>query len=529
MLFYIYNMKQKYKKLVIIIVCLLLVTLILTLVANVVLENKIKTVINKLPQSVDLGYSEIDVNVWGGDFDLIQPDITITGETTKKPILNAKLKSLKIENIGYWDYLVNDIISIKAIELDEPIAKYNHNSKVKNSDYKKAILKEIKAHLKIDNIIINKADILISKYENDSVILSIPELNFKLNNLVINTKNSQNEREINYDEFVLDGKHLEWAINNYEDLFLDAFNITDSSSSLQKLRLQTKYERAELSAMLTSERDHFKVSIDEVLVDNIDLGYRANNLFYFSSDRVKLSHPEAEIYRDKLVADDVEPKQLYSALLRELDFDLSLKTVEISDGKISYLEKTKISENAGRLDFKAFNATVTNLGNTFGNEDTKIKVNTLFMENSPLEVDWSFKVTDTSDHFLFKAKLGYLDATQMDQYTKPNLNVDLNGELKQTYFTIDANPLISRIDLKVKYDNFKISILKENGKEKNKFLSGLINLFVSEDSEEDKKNFRYGQDDTVERDVSKSVFNYTWLNVKAGLLSAMAGDGEKED
>ena len=82
MLFYIYNMKQKYKKLVIIIVCLLLVTLILTLVANVVLENKIKTVINKLPQSVDLGYSEIDVNVWGGDFDLIQPDITITGETT---------------------------------------------------------------------------------------------------------------------------------------------------------------------------------------------------------------------------------------------------------------------------------------------------------------------------------------------------------------------------------------------------------------------------------------------------------------
>src|SRR5690606_22311625 len=109
-------------------------------------------------------------------------------------------------------------------------------------------------------------------------------------------------------------------------------------------------------------------------------------------------------------------------------------------------------------------------------------------------------------------------------FMEPNLNVQLNGEVNKTYFTINGNDHTSLIDLKLQYDHFNIAILKQNGKEKNKFLSAVVNLFVSKDSNNKSNEFRHGNAKDVERDKTKSVFNYLWINIKAGLLNAMTGD-----
>jgi hypothetical protein len=268
--------------------------------------------------------------------------------------------------------------------------------------------------------------------------------------------------------------------------------------------------------------------VKEINISDMDFGFNTNDAFYFTSKKVDLIAPIAEIYRDKLVADDLTYKALYGTSLRDLTFDLGLDMIEITNGSLSYLEKVNADEHAGRLDFTNLNATFAKLGNTFGNDDTAIEIQSTFMNDSPLKVNWNFKVADTTDQFTFKADLGFFNAKQMDQFTQPNLYVDLNGELQQTYFTISGNPRTSRIDIKMKYDDFEVSILKKDGKEKNKFLSSIVNLFVSKDSEDDKKNYRYGQSENVERQTNKSVFNFIWLNVKAGLLSAIAGGGEQK-
>ncbi|QXP79248.1 MULTISPECIES: hypothetical protein [Winogradskyella] len=518
--------KTKYKKVLIVIAIIAIVTLLFSFVANTFVESKIESALNDLPKSVKIDYSEIDVALWSGDVEILTPKIVITGETTSKTILNATLKTIEVKDLSYWDYLFNDEISVEELHINTLVAKYLHNPVVKNNDYKNGFLEQIKQVINVESITINNADLLVSNYETDAVILSIPQLNFEVVNLEINPEASKTKDKITYGNFKLNTKSLKWATNAYDDILVDDIHFTNKNATFKGFKLKTKYSKSEYSSILNKERDHFNITIAELRLNDLNFGIDNDEKFYFNSEKVHLKSPAAEIYRDKLVADDTSRKLLYGRMIRELDFNLGLKSIEIENGKISYLEKVKVGEEAGRLDFTEMNAKILNLGNTFGDKETTIAIQTNFMKNSSLNVDWNFKVSDTTDQFMFKADLGVFNATQLAQFTNPNLNVDLTGELNQTYFTISGDPNTSRIDLKIKYDDFEVLILKKDGREKNNFLSTLVNLFVSKDSDEDKQNFRYGQSDQVNRDVTKSVFNFIWLNVKDGLLSAIAGDGE---
>ena len=520
-------MERKYKKLGIIVSFLFAAIMIITIIANSIIERRIVKIFDKLPESIKFEYSEIDANIWSGKLKLISANIEILGETTDKTILEAKLKSLHIDDLGYWDFLFNNKISVGTIAVNDLIAKYRYNPMVKKHDYKSGTLDRIKQIINVEKLSVNNADILITNHESDSTLLSVPKLNFELKNFIFDPK--KKVKSIAYDDFKLNTKNFMLAINPYENVFVDDIHITDTKAIIKNLKLKTKYSRPELSTIVQFERDHYNMTIKEVILADMNFGNNEFDKFYFNSNKVTFKTPIAEIYRDKLLVDDLTYKPLYGKMLRDLDFILGFKSVEIIDGKISYLEKVKATEKAGQLDFSTMNVTMSNLGNAYGNEKTSIKLNSIFMENSPLKIDWNFKVADTTDQFMLKADLGFLNAKQMGQFMKPNLNIELTGDLKQTYFTISGDPRVSRIDLKVKYDDFKILILKSNGKEKNKLLSGLVNLFVSKDSEDEKQNYRYGQSDNVERNTNKSVFNFVWKNMQSGLLSAMAGDGEKDD
>ena len=213
---------------------------------------------------------------------------------------------------------------------------------------------------------------------------------------------------------------------------------------------------------------------------------------------------------------------MYSRQLRDLNFDLKVKNVQIKNAFITYEEKVKQDKSAGQIKFTNLNANISHLGNAFTDlGTTKIDVTSTFMDNSNLKVSWDFDVNNQLDQFVFKADIGVLNASQLNQFMEPNLNIRLDGQLQKTYFTINGNSDVSNIDLKTKYENFDVIVLKENGEEKNKFLSGLINLFVSNNSNDQSDNFRKATAKNIQRVKHKSVFNFIWINIRAGLKEAM--------
>lgn len=523
---YLYIMRKRHKVASVLLV-LALVGIVGVLVADWQVEKKIEKALSQLPPHIKLSYSDLDVNIILGNVVLKSSKWEIFGKTTGELIAQGHIESISIEGLSYWDCLFNDKISIETLLIHNPVAKYIKNDKVNQADFKQEMLGETTQNIRVEQILIKKADVLVVKRANDSLVFSSPDFNLKVDALKLN----QNENNpLEFDDFSLQSRHLKYALNDYDDLLVDSLSITNTSSFFTEVSIKTKFGKEELSRIIDKERDHFNVNFKSVEFFGQELNFLKSSPFSLKSERVQINAPNFEIYRDKLVADDLKPKLLYSEMLRNLNFDLAIDTLKINQGAIIYSEKVKTGNGAGEINFKNFNASIAHLGNTFNSStETQIKVDTDFMEDSPLEVHWSFKVQDTTGQFIFKADLGHITAASMNSFSAPNLNTRFEGELYQTFFTIDGNPTFSNIDLKIKYDNFKVSMLKENGREKNKFLSGLINWFISNDSNKNEDGYRYGHAEQVERDQTKSVFNFIWLSIRSGLRSAIANDGEKEN
>ena len=90
--------------------------------------------------------------------------------------------------------------------------------------------------------------------------------------------------------------------------------------------------------------------------------------------------------------------------------------------------------------------------------------------------------------------------------------------------TYKTNP---KTDAKINYSDFKITVLRKDGKKKNKFLSAVVNILVSKDSDKPQDHFREGSAE-VERKKDKSIFNFFWISLQGALMDAMTGASNTE-
>ncbi|WP_431136770.1 hypothetical protein [Psychroserpens mesophilus] len=491
--------------------------------------RKFEAYVENLPNHIDLQYDDVDIQIFSGSLNLEQPLLTVKGQTTDSINAQIAFKTIKIKSLSYWDYVFNECINIQAIKVDEPEITYYHNKKVNNERYHSVLTNKLNKKINIASFEVSNAEIKIFKITNDSLIFSAEKLDFQLDSVVFNSSETK-KLPFAFQNLSLSSENLKYNISEFENLFVASLNMNNQNTTLEEFELKTKYSKAELSKRIKTERDHFDLSIASVDIQNHNLKFDKTSSAHFEADSILINKPDFHIYRDKSITDDLVDKPLYSKMLRELNFDLTLSNVIINKAEITYEEKVKTDREPGRLEFSNLEATIKNISNTYSeSERTSLNITSNFMKNTPLEVDWNFDVNDVNDNFVFKADIGMLKAEHLNQFMKPNLNLKLEGELIRTYFTIDGTANHSQIDLKTDYDQFDIVILKENGEEKNKFLSGLVNLFIAKDSNDKTDGFRHSDTKTVERDKTKSIFNFIWKNAQSGLVSAMAGDGKKDN
>lgn len=515
--------KTRYSLLTIITVSILILGAVYWI--NYSIKNKVEHFINnRLTETIAPSYDDLSLNVFEGTLTFSNVSVAIKNKDAEVIHTQVDLNKLVITDISYWDYLVTNEIHVEHIALKEPTISYKkHLFKASEDTTRKPMLKLFKP-ITIEGISIENATLLITEDAQNTTTLYTENASVGIIDIAITSETLLKRLPVTFETYEVDADSIFVKLNDFENLSAKNILLKNKKATLEAINLKTKYSKKRFSELLKTEKDYFDVSLKSLTIDGIDFGF-ANRKLFVKSTAITLDEPTALIYRDKLVADDLTQKKLYSRAIRELPFNLTIDALEITNGAITYQERTKQNNMGGVLHFKKLNAAIKNINNTNeGITKTTIAINALFMEKTPFTVDWSFDSKDVSDHFTFKTSIGALAATDLNQFTEANLRVRLTGNVIETFATIDGNRNASHSDMKIKYTDFKIAILNKSGKEKNKFLSTIANLFVSKNSTHKNDTFRESSID-AKPNKTKSFFNYIWVNLMAGLTDSLTGKG----
>lgn len=511
-------MKITFRWIVYAFLTLVMVVGIGTFVAEFLIKHKVSELFEqKLPENMVGRYDDISVNIWTGSISLKRPSLIINNEENGVGHTFMDTENLKISKFDFWKYLKENEIHIGNIVLENPQTTVFNGRKTVDND----TAPEHKPTAKLPPIYIGSfklesAELAVYENNKDSTKLNIKNLSALIEEMELSDKTFKKPVPIVYQNIAISSDSIFLRASAYENLSLENFKLTREDIVFNNINFATKYSKTELSRLIDVERDHYDLSLKSLSIHGYDFGF-TKDTFYVKSNNVILTAPSLEIFRDKLVADDLSNKPLYSKSLRELPFQLTVDSLQIRNGFVQYQERVNEKNNGGSINFKDMDAVITNLGNTYAkNEKTKLEVNTIFMDNTPFSAVWRFDVQNTSDDFIFEGKVGHLEAKKMDRFTKPNLNVRLNGQAKQTFFTIDGNDNTSHTTMKISYSGFKVSVLRGDGEKKNRAMSSLVNIFVSKNSKKKGEYYREASAD-AKRDKTKSVFNFLWISVKSAL------------
>ncbi|HMK06154.1 MAG TPA: hypothetical protein VK476_01405, partial [Flavobacterium sp.] len=300
------------------------------------------------------------------------------------------------------------------------------------------------------------------------------------------------------------------------DIITKKIKSTNKDLSIAEFKLAPKYSRRQFVKNLKTEKDLFNISVKTITLKNLDWGYNDNDLFV-RTQLATINNCHADIYRNKLPADDLTKKSLYNKLLRDLDFELKVDTLKLKNSLVVYEEEKSFDKGSGKLIFNHFYMTATNICSGFKKKklaDLNIKIKCRFMNTSPLDVAWRLNVMDKTDGFNIKGRLLNFDAEKIVPFTKPYINVTTKGIINEVHFNFIGNDIKDSGGFAVKYDDLKFTVYKKDDrKKKNKFLSAIGNLFVKNDTKGKIKEAHV----ELERIQEKSFYNFLWRSVAEGL------------
>ncbi|SFB84525.1 protein of unknown function [Algibacter lectus] len=442
---------------------------------------------DKTPKNVKLTYDDLDINILLGSVEFHNLNLKTLNEITEKIEILATAEFLKITDVAYW-----------------PLYKDKR--------------------FEADNIEVKNAKITTYKEDTDDVHFSVDELSFNISDVKTDKEMLQNKIPFNYETLDAELQELYLDLSRFEALKVASLSFKENNLKFEDLSIASKYDKEALSKRLTVERDYVDFKVPQGNFEALELG-TAKDSFAVSVERFNLNNSELHLYRNKLIADDFTVKTLYGTRLESLPIKLNIESFFIKNANVFYSEKVDLDIDPVSISFEDLDAEMNNVSNT-NTEKTDIKVQAKLMGKAPILFNWDFNTKDAADSFNASAVLTDLEAETINPFLESQANVRALGRIHEMYFTIHGNNFKSTGDMKMKYEDFKFSILDEDQLGINKTLSALVNILTNDGSKTDANGYRYG-DIAVERDRTKSFFNYLWLNTKDGLKNTVVGNGKK--
>ncbi|MDR2916540.1 MAG: hypothetical protein LBV74_17220 [Tannerella sp.] len=447
-------------------------------------------------------------------FDFRNFDNYIVDKDYRVTIDNAVFSSidgLRLENVELIPRKTSEMyVSLKAplIELLQPawaLSMDNFLFKMRSVSLDHFKMKNAEVGFNYKSIQLNqKVDVELEGFHYDN-----EKLLFEANNIYFNTKN------IN---IALD--------NNFYNLHVEDLLFDHHALKLKDIRLESPYPKEEFAFRHPKHSDWMGISVGSFSLDDINLPALVKNKT-LTAGSATVDNVVLGIYKNKQIPIPQKFKPMIYEGIQKAPLKMNIDSIKVRNMNLVYEELSLKGTQPGKLFFTEINGVLSDFTNVVKQSDQyiRLKANAKFMNDGFLTADWRIPVDSLNDSFLLDAHMSKFNFATLNAMITPAAPVSIkSGKVNDLTFSIKGTSLLADIYMELLYDSLKVELLKEKNGElvERNMLSGLANMVVRDSNPRHKNGKPHLVNvSAVERDVSRSTFNFIWTILRPAMADAV--------
>ncbi len=491
---------------------------VIGIAAQLLFTQKVKTALaEQIPKNIQLEYRDLSTNVFLGNIALKNVELNTSDGNTQ---VLADLMAIK--GIGYLSLLSGKTAELGEVYLEKPqiLLKQQMGDTLR----KKASPPQSAPKLAIKKVKLDQGSLIIRNIETDSLVLEAKTIDLNLSQLELDPKPESQQPPFALDSYEIIVEDLYFDVSPFEYMRCESFQLSNTSGMLENIIFKSKYSPEVLATKKRVQHDHFEVKVEKIQITEPDLfGNTGPKLI---APLLEIHGPNIIVHRNMLLPPSKKIKKLPSQMLREMPIKLKIDSISVTDGEVHFYKKTMADVEPQQIVFTNLQKQIKNLNNT-GDGMVTVTGQHQIMGDGNFNIEFNFDPQHEDNRFLVKVSISDFHAKKISPFMRSTFDVEIDGTVNEMYYTIDGNEWSSRGEMKMKYDQFKFKALKKDHLTVNKFKSSIANLLTKKGKRKaDEDGFRHGQFE-VDRDRTRWVINYIWINMRTGMYHTMLGSGKE--
>ena len=310
-----------------------------------------------------------------------------------------------------------------------------------------------------------------------------------------------------------------------------AYSQADQSLTIDSFQIVPTLSKDSFIATAPYQTDLIGTTTKNILLKGIDIGALKKDSTLHAAKLI-VNNPQLDIFRDKgMPVGPQKMKPLPVTALLGIDARMSLDTVEVNNGTISYTERNAKSKEEGTITLNRLNAKLypvrnINIGDT---DSLTLRVEAYLMDTAWLRLNFKESYKDSLGTFALTVRMRPADLTVLNPALIPMASIKLvSGNLDTVTMRAIGQEYLSLGEMTMYYKDLKVKFLKKGDEtRKGGLLNNLLtyvanNLFLKKNNSS-RKGMVY-----FPRNREKSIFNFLIKTTMSGVASSVGAKNNKK-
>lgn len=245
----------------------------------------------------------------------------------------------------------------------------------------------------------------------------------------------------------------------------------------------------------------------------------------FIANEIKISNPVFTVYTDlKLPLTSLrKEKPLLVNIIKNIDLPVSVNTIKIDSGTITYSEKNAGSREEGDLLFSNVNATIANIKNRnlIQDDSLSLTVKARLMDAAEINLNLHQSYTDSLSGFVLNTKISGTDLAVLNPFLVPAANVKIDkGILDSMSFTVVGRDDLALGEMQLHYHDLRLKFVKDGDPDHSTFFQKILSFAANTFILKNKNSSRMGVM-FAEHEIESSFINYIVKMTLSGISTSV--------